>query len=183
MFDEGLVSVERKSEREKGRMETYSYEPVRLFMNTWRTKLSMEHAIRSSPPAQSDSVSSSRSLPDISCRAAIKNILLCLFMAGRSCIHLLSRPSSPTQGKERKKIGRTLVWVHAFLSLRIIPVLLPILGLFIDGSEIGLEFWIDIAKRCFGVELLWGVRVVLALVLGQGFDILQLTFYAVFLSS
>jgi hypothetical protein len=182
MFDEGLVSVERKSERENGRMETYSYEPVMLFMNTWCTKLSMEHAIRSSPPAQSDSVSSSRSLPDISCRAAIENILLSIH--GRSFVHPSVKPTELLSTRKRqKKTGRTLVWAHAFLSLRIIPVLLPILGLFIDGSEIGLEFWIDVVKRCFGVELLWGIRVVLALVLGQGCDNLQLTFYAIFLSS
>src|SRR6266851_2612685 len=76
VFNEQLVSVERKSEREKGRTGTYSYDPVRLSMNTRRTKSSMEYAIRSSPPAQSGSVASSRSLPDISWRAAIKNILL-----------------------------------------------------------------------------------------------------------
>src|SRR6267142_1387785 len=53
-----------------------------------------------------------------------------------------------------RKQKRTLVWVHIFVSLRIIPViLLPLFELIIDGPEIGLQFWVDVAKRCFGIEL------------------------------
>ncbi len=66
VFNEQFVSVKCKSEREKGRMGTYSYNPIRLSMNTWHTKSSMEYVIRLSPPAQSESVASSHSLPDIS---------------------------------------------------------------------------------------------------------------------